>query len=103
MKGVCKRQILILKCFFIAVDYFYIGVMYSCVKGHSSLQILLTCKTFPDKIDCVKFVTTSKSNRGKNFYLLLIGYSVLIYTHKVFHWQNILLRVFVESWGDKVF
>ena len=28
-----KRQILVPKCFFLAVVYFYIGVMYSGVKG----------------------------------------------------------------------
>ena len=36
-----KRQILVPKCFFLAVVYFYIGVMYSCVRGHNSLQLLL--------------------------------------------------------------
>ena len=36
-----ERQILVPKCFFLAVVYFYIGVMYSCVRGHNSLQLLL--------------------------------------------------------------
>ena len=39
----CNKQIFDPNMCFIAVDYFYIGVMYSCVKGHNSLQTPLTC------------------------------------------------------------
>ena len=54
-----KRQVLVPKCFFfLVVNFFYIGAMYDVERTAPLL-------TFPDEIDCVKFITISSATKEK--------------------------------------